>query len=340
MNRTIQALAVSQIKSTSMRLVTAILGTSLAVLCLLQPGHSSAEGEDAPKGRIPPVLVTRLKELLQKKAPDGKILVDDGETFDFADRCRDYRIQPAHGPGSYEGPSWAMLGPTKEGFRLKLTWLPSSLEDRIMNGPSGTMYMGRILPVDYWYKYTNCYKLADNQGFVWMDYELGSLPDQGLLTDAGLELKSVGEHVVSDRTDHWEDYVGRLHAQLTEVLDKRQPLAKWRRDGKVLVCEYETQEYDIHAIDEKGNVAAEAHHEVGPLSDGFIIRLSHYENVVGLQAVPIYGRSDHTYWRHYFTIAKDFSFRMDLLYGVTVDKILLEEVTAAAEKYSVPLSRF
>ena len=101
-------------------------------------------------------------------------------------------------------------------------------------------------------------------------------------------------------------------------------------------------EFDIHAIDEKENVAPEAHREMGPQMDGFIIHLSPIKSPLRRQSRPVYGRSNGPYWSHYHVIYQEYSepFRLDILYGVRTDKKLLEEVTAALDELFGKPERF
>lgn len=116
------------------------------------------------------------------------------------------------------------------------------------------------------------------------------------------------------------------------------PEAQWRAENESLVGAFNTTVFDIHSVDSMGYVAK----ETGPMDNGFIIRIR--PNPVSLwpHASPVYGRSNHPYWMHYFQVYGDRypSFRVDVIYGGRTDKKILEAIFGVIDKRFGTRSRF
>ncbi len=366
---------VHQIRGTSIRVVVAILGAMLLAWCMMATGHSGAEDEAFPKAQMPPddaiavpgiaepiqtgqvpaEVIDAIEELLHKQAFNGTIIEHHGEDdveFDYAYRCERYRTHTSDRLVTYPKPSWAILGPTQDGFRFTLEWFDAKRVKRIMFPATLIGYNGHINPYQFWNRYDNYYKLPNNSGFVALQWNMGKRSDRKIFADVRSTLEAFGPPVFKDAPDLWMDWVDtaeelepQLIQQLTETVGKLQPEAKWRRYGQSHFCEYKTHEFDIHHVSEDGVVAADAHREVGPLTGGFIIRLTpdgDFYDDSGQRVKPIYGRTAGPYWYHYYaTYGGGFGrCRLDIMYGVGVDKKVLEEVTAALEKSNGPPERF
>ena len=309
-----------------------LIVVSLVSLCSLIPTRSIAEEEGQLEGRIPQELIDKVTGLLEQMAPEGENVVDDnireGLLFHFKGHCQEFVEHNVH-PGGEIQKSRSHVVPAVDGFDLKLTWFVDSGEE----GQTGTFYYAHIFPGAYCQRYMNSYKLPDDRGYVYMNYDFGSQVNPGILKAVRAELEAVGTPVREEVPDAWEEKVVTLQTRLTETVKARQPDGQWRRDGRSLICEFKTMTFDIHAVDEKGLVSPEAHQEVGPEFDGFIIQLSPVQAALRRQPRPHYGRSYSPYWRHYFTLYQehDQPFRLDILYGVRTDKKLLEEVTDAVD---------
>ncbi len=316
-----------------------MLGGLLIASIMIAIGYLRAEDEVQPRGQVPPELIETIQGLLDKQAFDGMILEHDNEegvVFDYTYHCDKYRVHGSRGYGGPADDSSSVLGPTQDGFRLTLRWQESWLGYASEDG------FGRVRPQYYWHTYINHYKIHNSQGYIRLDWELGTLADREILADVRAELEAIGTPVAKEPLDRWEPQVEKLQSSLSGIVSKLQPKAKWRRDGESLVCQYNTQEYDIHTVGEDGDVALDAHREVGPQHEGFIIRLSRLEDVVKLQGQPRYGRTDGPYWKRFFAVYDhgQTPYRLDLYYGWGVDKKVLEEVTAALENPNITPERF
>lgn len=354
---------VNQIREISIRVVVAVLGAFLLAWCMMATGHSGVEdeaipnalvpredgfaapgvAEPIPTGPVPAEVIDAIEELLQKQAFDGTVIPHHGEYdvgFDYAYRCQRYRIHLRR--GNFPEPSQAILGPTQDGFRITLKWYHARLEDQIRGPATPSPISGRVSPYQYWYAYVNHYQLPNNGGFVRLEWDLGKQSDRKIFADVRALMEKFGTPVEKETPDIWPDQADKLSQQLTDIVGKLQPEAKWRRDGQSLVCEYKTHEFDNHQVSEDGVVAAVAHREVGPLTGGFIIRLTPDRDFddSGRRVKPIYGRTTGPYWHHYYAVYGDFGngrIRLDLLYSHRADKKVLEEVTSALEKtFGVP----
>ena len=148
--------------------------------------------------------------------------------------------------------------------------------------------------------------------------------------------------VLRERRGDWEETSIELQATLTEIVKKYHPEATWRRDNQDLVGEFKTTVYDIHAIDEEGNISAEAHQETGHQYDGIIILLSPAKVRIGRESQAVFGRSNCRYWQYYFTAFRFFNpaIRLDLKYGRKTDRKLMQEILASLEKRTPQAGQF
>ena len=118
-----------------------------------------------------------------------------------------------------------------------------------------------------------------------------------------------------------------------KLIEKKQPAAKWRREDRLLICDFDTQMFDVHSANEKGHVSPESHQEVGPKKDGFVMMFFPYE------FRSPQGRVPPIYWREYNDRYFKSKFRVELRYGFRADLTLFTEVTAALEEIGGPGSR-
>ena len=313
---------------------SALLLTLWMAWCFLQSGHSRAEDE-AKDPRLPPELVEKVKAILQKRAPEGTLTLDESH-IDCVYHRQEFRTHALGGRFiRFSKQSGKRFGLSTDGFGLSL-----SIEDP--PGPSsvtGGFYVGRASPDEYWMSYNCYYELPDDR-CIEMQCAYGAQADQDILKAIRAELEAVGNEYGTAGLLDWDRRVIQLQVQLTDLVKKHQPEATWRRDERSLVCEFETMKFDIHAVDSKGHVAEDIHKEVGPQTNGFIIRLSPSDLTYRRQPAPVCGRSRGPYWNHYFCIYNEGNlspFRLDILYGDRVDKKLLEEViTSFIKQYGNP----
>ena len=293
-----------------------------------------AEDDDVSKGRIPTELIDRLKIVVTKMTPEVKIVVENaGTEANFTVRCREYRYHGLHGKG---GPisenSRVDTAPYGDGFHLKLKWRPSPYA-----GAAGGSAIWRR---SYWKEYIDRYKLNDDRGYVQLNFEYSSLTDVTILDAVLPELAAVSEQGFPgpanvNASEAWGFAAARLRNALTEIVKKYHPDATWRTDGPAVICEFRTMVFDIHTVDEKGHVSAEAHQETGPQHNGFIVQIRPIPLAVLRQPRPAYGRSYGPQWRHYFAVYRENyrPFRLDIRYGDRTNKKFLKELTDVIEEH-------
>ena len=295
------------------------------------------KGDERPNQKALEALIERLRVVL----PNAAEFVTTSGTCDAQYRCQDYRVHSRGKGGGESIQSSDRRGPTDEGFRLRLTAHRSSCAKLIAGSASGGSRLGLVEREYYWKDYVTMYNLPNDQGCIQVDWEFGANTDAKWLTEVHKELDAIGKRVVRKPSAMhavwlaWEDQVPKLEAGLVKMIEKEQPAAMWHRDDHLLVCEFNIQMYDVHAVDENGKISAEAHQEVGPREDGFIIKLSQRD-------LPVNGDVPPLYWSHHTEVygSPESSFRLDVHYGAMADKSLLAKVTAKVEEIGGPGSRW
>lgn len=225
---------------------------------------------------------------------------------------------------TYPTKSVLRKSPAANGFDLSIYWI-----EALQRGAEGGGSVGAAGREQFCYSYASSYKLPDNQGYLTFYVRFGSQFDLSVLDAVHAELATSGIRMNEELSTEWPQKSADLKVKLSEVIRKATSEATWRQDGKTLICEYNIMEFDIHDIDDNGVVDRKSHRETGPQIDGFIIRITPEERTMSQQPRGMYGRVGGPYWRHYFaTYQDDYEpIRLDILYGVKVDKKLLEEVT-------------
>ena len=318
--------------------VTIVIASTLAILCLGPGTQSFSKDEDSAETHVPVELVEKVKTLLLERFPDGEVVGDDEDRLRFQSHCHKFNTHANGKHASWPVNSDALRIPAADGIELGLEWS----DNYGQAGGAGDGRFGQVTGEDFCWRYTNFYKLPNGAGYIRLSMKYGTQVDKAIIDLVRAELATVGEEAYEDRPDRWRQKAAKAQEKLTAVLKKAEPQAIWRQDVHTLICEFNTMEFDVHAIDEKGNVAADAHRETGPQEDGFIIRLSPIEPPLRRQSRPVYGRSHGPYWSHYNAIYNEFSdpIRLDILYGVKTDKMLLEEVTDTLDEMFGKPERF
>ncbi len=311
------------------------------VACLVLGMSTSPQGEEARVQRLPPGLMEHLQDVLLK----ADMIVSTDTSVEMEYHCQDYRIHSLEKGGSPRPRSRTQRGPTDDGYLLKLTWHDSGYEKENKGNASPTSEVVRTLTESeyYWFRHQTVYRLPNDDGYVRLEYRFGSNTDAKLLPDVHKELETVGKKVTFefDAPDNdWDTQAAKLQDTLAKVVAKRQPEAQWRRDPNLLICEFKTQMYDIHAVDEIGHVSREPHQEVGPAREGFVIKLSPIQREVTPPIHPTNHRVAPLYWRHYTHVYVFAHCQLELLYNHHADKALLEDVDAALEKMGGKVSKF
>jgi hypothetical protein len=299
-------------------------------------GHADVVGKNNSQGQIPPALVDKLKDLVQRKYPEGRVLSNEKERSVFEYRYREQLIQvhDIDKTGSVSKQSRPVKEPAEDGFILRLVWRETAGDDRaaIMS------YFGRVVPRQVCMSYQNFYRLPNDSGYVELEWRFGHQTDLESLRSVRAELAVFGEQVYKDASDSWASVSEKLWPRITDVVQKRQPAAKERQANRCLICEYNVQEYDIHEFDNQGGITAVSHREWGPQPDGLIIRLSPQEETFDFQPKQLYGLLRGPYWQqHWITHG---SCRLDILYGFDADKILLEDVVSSFDPGITKRGRF
>ncbi len=316
--------------STSIYGMVALIVSSLLLWCLVMANEATWGDDEPVHGQIPAEIIDQVKAILSEDSPDGKVLEDEPGQFRYGDRIISVKSHGVYPNGHIPKISHVDIGPKTDGFILQLRWFPHTWKGYM----SGIYSYGQHFPRDYWKEYLAHYKLPDSSGYIELRWNYGALTNQDMLAKIQSIVASVGSLEKDASADaRWDDKIAKAKEPLMVVMNKYHIDAKWNVLDRSLTCEFKTMEFDIHAIDDQGNVALEAHRETGPQMDGLIIRISPIKSPLRRQPRPVYGRSYGPYWRHYHAIYnEDFEpIRLDILYGVNTDKRLLEDVTAALD---------
>ncbi len=287
-------------------------------------GSVSAAGDEKRNQGVPPELVESLKTLLSSKiaAPNDVTLTRTDHSIQLSFRCRNYAVHS----DSKRSFVWE-TGPAEDGFCLTLECVSHSGQDSSFAG------WGRPQPQAYWIDYSNFYRLHDLDSYLQLRWSYGPLTDVSLLDVVRDEVVKYSTEKYSHRfadpaLESWKENADWLKKNVSEVMKEFCPGAKWRLTDDVLVCEFNTTQFDVHSVDHFGIVNAEAHHESGPRRNGFLLRFSHSKLSPTKQRLLRYERTKQAYWEQYSAVYGPIEpiFRIDVLYGEKTDRVLLQAV--------------
>ena len=301
------------------------------MLPMLATGISRASDEKVSEGELPAALIDAISRALNEKAMGFKTNRFDRDPelkrVEFSYKCVTYKVHHVmNRSGVLNQKSEGILGPSADGFTLNVRWSADKGDSR-----AGAGFIGPKMASDYSMNYTNFYELKGDRGFVEVIFDHGPLTDMTILDSVLAELSLFGKPVYVFENEGWEARFLRLQENLTKAVGDFPSASVWRTDGKDLVCEFRTMEFDIHTCDDNGHVSPESHKETGPTVDGFIIRLVPLEKSYLRKPRPISGLAKGPYWREYFSVVdnNEYVFRLEIRYGDRTDEKLLNAVADA-----------
>ena len=313
--------------------VLVLLSIFSFMLPMLATGIARASDEKFSDGELPAALIDAISRALNEKAMGFKTHRFDRDPqlkrVEFSYKCATYKVHRVMDRfGVLSEKSEGILGPSADGFTLNLHWSADKRDSRAGGG-----FIGPNMASSYSMTYRNFYELNEDRGFVEVIFDHGPLTDMTVLDSVLAELSLFGKPVYVFKNEEWETRFSRLQEKLTKAVGDFAPGAVWRTDGKDLVCEFRTMEFDIHACDDNGHVSPESHKETGPKVDGFIIRLVPLEKSYLRKPRPLSGLAEGPYWREYFSVVdnNEYAFRLEIRYGDRTDRKLLNAVADALE---------
>lgn len=271
------------------------IGLVLLLVGGMAQSHSSCEEES----RVLPVereVAAKIVKAVRKHAPDVKVTFKDEHQVRMEFLCQEYSVYHG-GKGGPDDILSKDIGPTDRGFMVTLEWWKEAY-----NGQLGGGGLNQELREFYWSRHLNEFKLPKDRGFVRMDYSPGALTDPKIRADilavlqkeCGLEEKSDGDaRLAKFLIDQLFDV---LEPRLRTLIEKRHPEATVKRVGNELLVSYRIQEFVLHAVDANGRVAKDSHVEIGPMEDGFLIKIGGARASVRGQSLQLHGKASGPLW--------------------------------------------
>ena len=131
------------------------------------------------------------------------------------------------------------------------------------------------------------------------------------------------------------------------MIEQMNPKISVKNGNGELTVTYRTHEFTLYAVNVNGSVASKSHVEIGPLEDGFLVKIKGRRKHVRAEELPIYGKSQSLYWTRYsnsFTADRPGdrqfdpyeSLALEISYGLRADIRLLHGIEDLLSQYGKP----
>jgi hypothetical protein len=321
-----------------------IISAEVTVLFAVAAAISARAADE----EIPTTVVDRVKHTVEQHSEKikGFEAKYGAEEISIAFRCHPFKTHSITKGGQIMQKAKVVVGPSDEGFLLYLRFSPSLDNDR----PFAYEQTSREM---YWSTKTGNFVLNQKRGIVYLTFMFGAKADSSLF-----------ESVVDSLSEDSDRYtVGRLpkRSRIDEILrELEQPLQKLvaakfpasivQLSSRELTASFRVQEFVVHEMSSDGTLATDAHSEVGPFEDGFVIRIHGVRQVARGSDLPIVALSKRAYWTSYVNsfspehkgISSFYPYdylQLEILYGSKTDRSLLNEVEGLIATYGRPAIR-
>lgn len=295
-----------------------------------------------PDERLPDELATELKSLFQVLAPDATVKLSGKElTAQFL--CQNYHIHThALGMGGdVSQNSRERLGPTARGFLLRIQYWEEPYSGQA--GPAGSFnpnaQHGNEFKDHYWKRRSYEFTLPKDRGYLRFYYSYGTRTDPKLLSGIAEVIEKLYEFNEGDcrifrdfSDDRDDDVLKELEAPLLDLIQKRHPAATVKFQGRQLIASHRVRDFKIHAVSPDGDIAPAPRVEVGPLEDGFLIKICGGHRTVLFEEMPAYGKMNGPYWTRVWNSIPH-KIRFEVSYGPRTDKQIFRDLEQLLDRY-------
>ena len=283
---------------------------------------------------LPSELARGLSEVLLKRTPQAAINVGE-HRLDAHFRCQEFsehEVALPGGKGTTQNNELSnrTFGPSNAGWSLEVSSATWSDAWRQGGDPKRTF----TISSQYWRTYADAYATPDRTCVVFLRFAYGADTDLRVLEDVHSVIAKHAKRLnPTERTLPGPHHASRdvVDDPIWQILNERCPTSERRVEGDAIIYQYHVQTFSLHAVDEMGKVASEAHDEVGPSLTGFIIRISPVQTEIQSRPQSVVSLTRHLHWTHFHS--ERAKWKVDIYYGRMANRPLLSAVLEAFPKH-------